>query len=168
MRALTAIMTGLALASTVAAQDIPQELKKDAAKAFAEGKTYFIWTPKADAIQGASVMRQSVAAVSIKVAARFPTNTPAFRVSGEIVAINRDNNSLTQNTSTIPDRSKKGFGYKRPGTSYPMIFATKDGVLLKGKGTLSVRLVTADSEITNTNAISNTLALDVEFKKEYY
>lgn len=165
-RKLIAVLA-LAATSALAADGIPPSLQKEAERAFAEGKTYFIWTTNAQPVQGTEGFGMgataSALAIDVQIHARSLTNTPSFRTKAEVDAVDRQDERMTTYMATFPAAPAPGFTFKAPESSCTAWIVAQNRSL-KGSGRARVWLIPADSQKAGTNALSNTLEVKVQFK----
>jgi hypothetical protein len=160
MRILAAIAVGLMVVRAYAADEIPERFKKGAEKTFAEGKSYFIWTTNTHAVRGQSSPGFSAVSIDCKMIAGSSTNVPNFRAETEGTARDRKDGTLTQYGGTFPGKRGKAWNYEKPG--HP--FNTYCVALAELEGASRAKIWLVDGESGKTNAISNVLVVDVEFK----
>ena len=146
------------------ADEIPPTLKKEAEKVFAADKAYFIWIiaeqPVKPVKEGVLESYQSFAFVTVRFAARNPTNTPAFRIKTAFIAVEPDNKTTTPFITTAPG-TNSAFEGKPLGDHVTAVMSDRQP--LRGLGMAKVWLISADDKAADGKAISNTVDLKVDF-----
>lgn len=157
---LTLVLGLLVVALPSWAAELPKELRQQANKAFADGKSYFIWVEEKAPLTGGELPFGSVVGITLHYLASDKTKPEVFRVKMELTGVDFEKELGT----TFVSVSDEEAGGKREGKKSTVLLA--EGKKLTGSGVARVYLIAdADEKATKPKAISNTLEVKVEFPK---